>query len=267
MSPEALGLSGELAAMLAQPQVIDPQTVDVRHSSLKEIERSPLHYWQAVQDNKEETLAMRLGSGAHGLLLGKPVVLWDQPAKKGEGKAPRNGKAWDEFCREHEGAVILNAREMAEAKAMAEAVQRNTVAMRLLEDTVKEQTVRWDHFGRICRSTPDARSRLHVVEFKTAQSSEPTKFKKDAFFRRYHSQLAFYLDAIKAAGEGSPDEAYIIAVESAPPHPVSVLRLSDRAIEHGRQLWHEWFTRLLECEAKNEWPGYATDVLEFDVAE
>ena len=267
MSPEALGLSGELAAILAQPQVIDPLTVDVRHSCLKEIERSPLHYWQSVQDAKEETLAMRLGSGAHAMLLGKPVKLWDRPAKKGDGKAPRNGAQWDEFCKENEGAVILNAREWAESKAMAESVQRNPLAMRLLEDTVQEQTVRWDYLGRICRSTPDARSRLHVVEFKTAQSSEPTKFMKDAYWRRYHSQLAYYMDALKAAGLGSPDEAYIIAVESSPPHPVSVMRLSDRAIEHGRQLWHGWFEQLLECEAENEWPGYATSVLEFDVTD
>ena len=253
MSPEALRLSGELAAMLAQPQVIDPRTVDVRHSNLKEIEKSPAHYFYAVQDDSEETLAMRLGSGAHAMLLGKPWKLWDKPAKKGSGKAPRNGEQWDEFVKENEGCIILNAAEKAKAEAMADSVRRNKVAMRLLEDTVKEQTVRWDHLGRICRSTPDARSRLHVGEFKTAQSSEPTKFKKDAYWRRYHSQLAFYLDALKAAGEGSPDEAYIIAVESTPPHPVSVLRLSDRAIEHGRQLWRDWFDRLLECEAKNDW--------------
>ena len=265
MTPAAEAMTGELAAMLAANDIVDPRTVEVRISCLKEMERSPLHYWHACQDAREETLAMRLGSGGHALLFGKPVRLWDQPAKKGDGKAPRNGKAWDEFVAENPGAVILNAREMAEAKRMVDAVRANKLAMRLLEDTVQEQTIHWTLDGRACRSTPDAYSRLHVVEFKTCQSAEPKKFMKDAFWRRYHAQLASYTDGITAAGMGEPQEAYIIAVESSPPHAVSVLRLTDRAVEHGRTLYREWFARLMECEAKNDWPSYATSVLAFDV--
>jgi hypothetical protein len=263
MNAAALAASAELAESLAAP--IDPREVLVRISSLKEMERSPLHYWQACQDDRDETLSMRLGAGAHALLFGKPVVLWDQPAKNGKGgKAPRNGGEWDKFVKDHPGATILNATEMAEAKAMVDGVRRNPLAMRVLADTVQEETIHWTYANRACRSTPDARSRLHVVEFKTCQSSEPSKFLKDAFWRRYHAQLAFYTDAMIAAGD-DPMEAYIIAVENSAPYATSVLRLTDRALEHGRALYRQWFERLLECEAKNEWPSYSSDVLSFDV--
>lgn len=255
MTPAAEAMTGELAEMLSES--VDPRTVPVRFSALKEIERSPLHYWHAVQDQREETLAMRLGSGAHALLFEKPYVLWT-------GKV-RNGKTWDAFEAQHAGALILNRREEAEAKAMVASVRANPIAMRLLSKTTHEKTIHWTHNGRACRSTPDARSRLHVIEFKTCQSAEPGKFMKDAYWRRYHAQLAFYTDAITASGEGEPMEAYIIAVESSAPYAVSVLRLTDRALDNGRFLYRSWFARLLDCEAANVWPGYADEVLPFDV--
>jgi len=253
MNAAALAASAELAESLAAP--VDPREILVRLSSLKEMERSPLHYWQACQDDRDETLSMRLGAGAHAELFGKPTK---------EYKGRRAGEKWEKFAAEHADKIILNTREMAEARGMADAVRRNPLAMRVLADTVQEETIHWTYANRACRSTPDARSRLHVVEFKTCQSSEPSKFLKDAFWRRYHAQLAFYTDAMIAAGD-DPMEAYIIAVENSAPYATSVLRLTDRALEHGRTLYRQWFERLLECEAKNEWPSYSSDVLSFDV--
>lgn len=254
MTAAVATLSAELAEMLAAP--VDPRTVAVRFSALKCIEQSPAHYFEACQDQREETLAMRLGSGAHALLLGKPVTKWT-------GKV-RNGKVWDAFEKEHEGELILNARELAESEAMVKSIRSNVLAMRLLEGTTNEQTIEWNLDGRACRSTPDARGPLWLVELKTAKSSEPKAFMRDAFWRRYHAQVAFYSDAMRSMGD-DPMDCYVIAVENSAPYPVSVLRLTDRALEHGRTLYRQWFARLRECEERNEWPGYATDVLSFDV--
>lgn len=253
MTPAVATLSADLAERLS---VIDPREVPVRFSALKCIEQSPAHYWQACQDDREETLSMRLGSGAHALLLGKPVTKWT-------GKV-RNGKVWEAFEKEHAGELILNARELAEAEAMVKSIRSNALAMRLLNDTTNEQPIGWSIDGRACRSTPDARGPLWLVELKTAKSSEPKAFMRDAFFRRYHAQVAFYADAMRSIGDDAMD-CYLIAVENSAPYPVSVLRLTDRALEHGRTLYRQWFAKLLECEAKNEWPGYSVEVLQFDV--
>ena len=257
-------LRDELAANDVKP-IVDPRSVPVRFSTLKQLGRSPAHYFHAVQDEREETLAMRLGAGVHAMLFGQPLVKWDQPAKKGSGKAPRNGSAWEAFLQANAGATILNAAEWSQAEAVVASIRSNRPAMDLLDGAELEQRIDWSFLGRSCRSTPDARTPRYLVDLKTTKTAEPDRFARQSMWLGYHAQLAFYLDAVRESGLGTPTEAYVIAVESAPPHPVTVLRLTERAIEQGRRLCRLWFERLLTCEAANQWPGYAQSVVDLDV--
>jgi len=245
--------------------VIDPRTVPVRFSRLKKMAQSPAHYLAAVQagDDASDSLAMRIGRGGHALMFGQPVALWT-------GKT-RNGKAWDEFETEHAGSVILNQREHEQAASIVTALTRDQLARALLArpDVVVEQAIDWKFMGRACRSTPDVLSsfggRRVIIDLKTARSSEPDRFVRSATWMSYHAQLAFYMEAVECATGERPEEAYIIAVESTPPHAVTVLRLTERAIDQGARLCRLWFERLLSCEASNEWPAYAQLVVDFDV--
>lgn len=238
-------------------EVVDPRTVPVRFSHLRHLSQSPLHYWHAVQVDGDPTRPMRLGVGAHAMLFEQPVVLY--PGKV------RNGKEWDAFKAEHEGVPILSHSEWDRATSLAAAVRGNELAMQVLTGTVKEQVIEWSFLGRACRSTLDARGTYHLVDVKTTKCADPDRFARDAVFRHYHAQLAFYADAVKESGLGDPREAYIIAVESQPPFPVTVLKLTERALDQGRRLCRLWFERLLACEAANDWPGYAQSVVELDV--
>jgi hypothetical protein len=250
-------LSAELVTQLEHNSIIDPRSIPVRFSRLKQFSRSAQHYWHSVQSNYDETLSMRLGTAAHALLFEQPLVVW--PGKT------RSGKQWDAFADEHHGTPIVNQREHGEAAAMAKAVRSNPNAMMLLDGAIFEEPIDWSLNGRACRSTPDARRERLIVDLKTSKTSEPGQFVRSGLWMSYHAQLAFYMDAVAAAGLGTPEEAYIIAVESKAPHPVTVMRISDRAIEAGRKLCRMWFERLLVCEASNEWPGYAQSIVDFDV--
>lgn len=255
-------LSGELAEQLeendAQPP-IDPRTVPVRFSNLKHMARSALHYYDAVQLGREDTLAMRLGRGAHAMILGMPVVKWT-------GKT-RNGKVWDDFKEEHKGAEILNRKEWATAEGMANAIRNHRIAAPLLfEGTVLEEQIEWEWLGRKCSSRPDCRRGTSMVaDLKTTQCAEPNKFKRDAMYRGYNAQLAFYGLAVEHLTGVRPEKLYVVAVESKRPYAVQVLELDETARIQGEKLCRGWFEQLLICEASNNWPAYTDAIAKFDV--
>ncbi len=84
-------------------------------------------------------------------------------------------------------------------------------------------------------------------------------------FRGYHAQVADYRAAIKAKVGVPPRDCFIIAVESAAPYAVTVLRLTERALDMGDRLLAVWMERLRACEDSNSWPAYCQSVTDFDV--
>ena len=258
---EALDDSADLRDQLAANSIIDPRTVPVRFSALKNIARSPAHYHHAVQqaDRWAGTASMRIGSGGHAMLMGQPVVQYTG--------AVRRGKAWDAFRAANRDATILSGKEWDTAHAISQAVKADPLAARLLlaDNMTYERTIHWDYQGRACRSTPDARSAYTLIDLKTTKCADPGRFVRDAMWMGYHAQLAFYGMALEAAGGMKPRDSYIIAVENKPPHPVVVLKLTERAINMGERLVRGWMERLKVCEDANEWPGYVQCVTDFDV--
>jgi hypothetical protein len=258
-------LSAELVDQIekneAERAFIDPRSIPVRFSNLKHIARSPLHYLDAVQLDRDDTLAMRLGRGAHAMVLGLPVVKWT-------GKT-RQGRAWEAFRAEHEaaGAEILNAREWDVASGIANAIRRHPIAAPLLfEGTTLEETIEWEWLGRRCTSRPDARRGGAVVaDLKTTQCAEPSKFSRDAMYRGYNAQLAFYGLAVQHLTGRAPDDLYVVAVESKRPYAITVLRIDDNARLQGEKLCRLWMERLLTCEASNHWPAYTDAIATFSV--
>lgn len=229
--------------------------VAVRFSNLKHMARSPAHYQEALR-YVPETSSMRLGSLVHSLVLtnAAPRVF----------AGIRRGKAWDAFRQEHANEEIYTQSEYDSAKPIADAVRASPLARQFLVGE-HELALNWRTLGRACRGTMDAFGPERVVELKTTKDARPEHFSRDARWRGYHAQLAWYLDGLVASGYGTASKAYIIAVESSPPYPVTVLQLTDRAISEGRRLCRLWLEQLLACEASNIWPAYCESIVEFDV--
>jgi hypothetical protein len=248
---------------------VDPRSLPVRISRLKLMGRSPAHYREACKygDGAGETLALKLGNVSDAIAFDKPVAVWNQRTASGK-LSPRSktSKAWIGFQAANAGKVIATPSEVAKATGMVEALKADPHARALLfASTVRRDVeIEWTCLGRRCVSHLDALSPVAVADLKTCETADPERFNKSALWYRYHAQLAFYVDACKAAGLGDRD-AYIVAVESSAPYPVTVFQLDDDALTAGRKLYRVWLERLLACEAANEWPAYAQSVVRFTV--
>jgi len=242
------------------PAPIDPRSLPCRYSALKQFAVSPLHYWHAMQDQYEETLSMRLGSGCHAMLFGTPYVVW-------EGKT-RNGKAWDAFKAIYAGTLILSRSEERKARAMCDALRRSELAMSVLfgPGMVHEQRIDWTWNGRAYRSTPDAAptKRGPLGDLKCLRSARPEDVMWQSKKAHYHAQAALYEKALATKGV-EVTGSYLVVVENKAPHPVTVLRFTPAALEQGERSLVLWDEQRRACESANEFPGYAQSVVDLDL--
>jgi hypothetical protein len=233
----------------------------LRHSHLKEMAKSPAHYRIAVDraDDSFSSPAMEFGTAVHSLVLGgKPVIYYPG--------ATRRGKDWDEFKVRHASDLILSKSDYDRAHRCADQVMSDADAVRVLTGD-RERELHWAFMGRECQSTPDCIGASWISDLKTCASAEPNKFGYMARQYLYHSQLAFYGEAVRTLGICEPTEFYLVAIESSGMIPPVVQRLTPAAVEAGNRIWRSLFERVLQHEAANVWPGYSQTIVELDVPE
>ncbi|MCA1833063.1 MAG: PD-(D/E)XK nuclease-like domain-containing protein [Mycobacteriales bacterium] len=245
-------------------KVVDPRTLPARFHHLKAAGACGALCLHAFQGDGADTLARRLGTGAHAVTFDKPIAVWNQPAKKNPKKiAPRSGDVWKEFQVKHAGKAMLTIAEHDHAQRIRDALHGHPVAARLLfgPGMVYERSIVWSELGRARQSTPDARRADHLVELKTTRCAAPWRFVRDAANMGYHAQLADQRAAIKHENGGrAPREVYIVAVENVPPYVVQVYELTPTTLEQGDKLRLAWLERLQIYEATNLWGGYSTGI-------
>lgn len=271
MTPEAFAMSALLRDELARNEyrrkLVDPRTVPLRFHNLKAMGRSAAHCFESFQSDGESTLAQRLGAGGHAVLMGQPVAVFDMPAKKGKGKAPRNGEQWETFRAEHAGKTILSRKEHDIAVRMATAIRNNPEAQAWLDapGVAYEQTILWSQGGIERRSTPDLRCPRRITEVKTTRSAAPGQFRWDVKRFCYHAQLVDQRNAARAKFGKAPEELCIIAVEKTRPYVTQTYRLTPRDIELGEQILGAWFNAYRVALDSDAWGGYADGTIDLDV--
>lgn len=228
----------------------------VRFSELKHIARSPAHYQYALRHGRRDSISMRIGRIVDAALLGgREPLVWD---------GTRRTKAYDAFEEQNPGADIVTMAEVEMARPVIDALVARQDVMDLLNSGVKQKRLHWEWLGRPCTGQPDVHGRL-LVDLKTARCSEPGRFTRQGTWLAYHAQLAWYRMGMVASGLQPPGQVLLVAVETEPPYPVTVLSVTERALDQGERLCRSWMERLIACEAVNHWPGYVESVVDFDV--
>ena len=232
----------------------------VHFSTLKHMAQSPAHYAYAASHEPPQSAAFRLGSAVDALAIGDGSLVKCCSARRGT----KDYIKFLESC--PEGVIILPAAEFGKACDMADSLVRNKQAMELLKGE-RQRYLEWSWLGRELAGTPDVFCLEHLTDLKTGRTAQPDKFMSSARWYGYHAQLAWYRRALIECGFGTPASYWIVAVESSPPYPTTVFRLTDNAIEQGERACRAWLERLLVCEESDTWPAYTDAPVPFDVAD
>lgn len=178
----------------------------------------------------------------------------DGRTKEGKAwKAASEGKdvvPWDTLQRANAAiARLSNTPEIAEARQGCDA---QVAAVAEIE-------------GVLCKGLidlcPKDGCRGGLADLKTAASGDPAEWARYVFNMRLHWQAALYLDLWnRATGEDLQDFFHIVS-EQEPPHEPSMMALSHEFVALGRDEYRRALRLYAECQAKDEWPGYATNAV------
>ena len=229
-------------------------------STLKLLDDSPLAYRHALENPRADTADLALGRLVHTLVF-EPQKFGDEYAVF-DG-AIRSGKAWEAFKAANEGRTIFKTDEIANARAIAEAVRRHPLVAPYLVGGQFETVLRWTDpaTGIACKAKADwiIPGRRILADLKTTRSIERRRFAADVARYSYYGQLAHYAAGVKHALGWEPQRRILIAVEKAAPYDVAIYELDAAACEIGDEKQQELLAKLKACLDLGEWPGRYTE--------
>lgn len=214
--------------------------------------------------------AFDLGHAAHKMVLGAgpEIEVVHHDSWRSKDAQTRQAAAYAE------GKVPLLAIDYERVVGMAEALHKHPLAAALLnpEHGKPEQSLfRVDpETGVSLRSRLDflpdpGPGRMIIPDFKSAISAEPGSIAKAVANFGYACQDSWYTDMVVAL-ELAEDPAFVLIFqEKSPPYVVTVVELDDDAKRIGRGLNRRAIDLFAECVSNDDWPDYASDVVEISL--
>lgn len=267
----------------------------ISSSELKKLMKSPAHYKHWKDNPAEDTTALLFGRAAHKYVLETydfynefeiaREFRYGSKADKEETqkficqKAIEVGKGdeWDSFILTNpkkEDVVafyrslvadkdIITQEQFEQIDAMRTTAYATPFVAKLLSG--EKELSFWgvdEETGLTIKCRPDCITEWNgkhiLVDYKTAQDVENTKFCRDSIKFGYDLQLAYYLDILKQ-NTGHDYMVVIIAQEKTAPYVTNVFQLSENYLESGRELYKEMLKVYKECAETDNWYGYMRD--------
>ena len=217
-------------------------------SGLKSIaKKSVAHYLNGVAPKESDS--MRLGTAIHAR-ISEPDIYHDEivemPDFKLTTKAGREER--DAFVQENNTKTVIRNGEAQ----ICEAIYQNYLHHPLAPRLVQNSKIEYSHYGEIqgipIRTRPDGYNLNNRViwDIKSCQDNAPKAFRRDIFTYKYHVQVAFNCEALKAITglNFDPKDFRFIAVETNYPYSCEVYALPDDLIALGyaemEKAWDEW---------------------------
>jgi len=253
---------------LITERVIYDGIVALNQSGAKELLKSPAHYQAYLARTREDSKALRVGTAVHKLALeGLDAYNATHAIAPEVDKRTKEGKAaWAEFATANEGKAILTAEEGALVDAVSNSAQ---VCMKNAGIVLTKTEVMFTTFlgETLVKCAIDGISDDgYIYDLKTCEDASPQGFLSAVRKYRYNLQAHFYRSAVESAFKCRVLGFRFIAVEKEPPYAHAVYELGPELMTNAIFDFERALNLYKECTAKNEWPGYQTDITTIDIA-
>lgn len=230
----------------------------VNWSTLKAMADSPAHYQAALNEDRNDTPALRIGR-ILDLLIFTPGEFAARCAVSPYDKFSTNAaKAWRDE-QQAAGLDIVKPDDLAEAQALADAVRKHRHARHYLDAGQFQTPMVWTDpaTGIVCKGLADLLSPAgsFLIDGKSARTIDKRRYAAQAGSLRYHCQLAHYRAGCRIALGFDPQFIGHIVYEKGAPYDVGVFQFDSSVIDSGEVIVREMLERVAECRAANDWPG------------
>ena len=246
----------------------------ISKTNLDHIHQSYQHY---LESKKEQTSPLSgplpkclvEGAALHCLVLTPEQFTTDFRILPPLNRRTREGKALYQQILS-EGKPVIPASVFVKLEAMGGAIGNHPTASKLLKDGIAESSYLWTDpdTGVMCKCRPDYLIKdIAIPDIKTCMDASYDAFQRAIIDHRYHVQGAYFIDGVSAVlNDGVKRDFILIAVEKSPPFAVAVYKLSDKAIELGREIYKMDLKKYkAHIEAPTMWPGYSPSVEDIEL--
>jgi exodeoxyribonuclease VIII len=235
----------------------------ISHSKLKVMARSPAHFRYAMDAPNISSDALTMGSLVHAMVLEPHTVEGNfLRAEKIDRRTKEGKQAW--LALSESERTVVKAEAWDTAEAMAAAVEACPEAVALVDEAVAFNKIEveyfWDdnRYGVRRKSKVDALTESSIVDLKTTLDASRS-FSRSILKYSYHTQGAFYREAVRTRG-GRQEDFKIIAVEKSAPYGVSIHRLGPEVLDWADETIRDWLETYRSCSSTNNWPGFMGSV-------
>lgn len=227
------------------------------------ISHSGKHCRYAMDNPSEPTPAMRLGTLTHSYILTPEDLLREYVVAPEVDRRTKVGREkWEQVKADAAGRTIVTQDEDARGRAMRAAVRSHPMWSQFGKCDA-EVAVQWTNepTGLACKALVDLDGSEwgFVADLKTASDVRPEAFRSHAARLLYHVRMSWYAAALDV------QTAYLIAVETNPPHDVVVYEYTWDVLATAYAKCAEALALYAVYSRNGVWPGITSQIVPLTV--
>lgn len=229
---------------------------------LADFRTCPLLYRQKLNGDVqiEDTAAYQVGRATHTLVLGGQEAFDEEYLVSSGPINPKTGepygkmtKAFRDWAAEQTKKIVLT-NEFDFMMRLQESVWGHVKAAELLDDCIREGTVRGEYLGEKAQIRMDLfnPTMKAIADLKTCDNLD--YFTSDCYRYGYAEQLSFYQEVFRIASGGVCPSVWLIAVEKRAPYRCGVWEISPELMANAREHNEFALAELKTCRELDVWP-------------